>query len=79
MLLVFSDYDTSSLQKSCVWIHFDNPTPTTPKKQRDMKKIQYEVVLNKCHHNASSYSVGVTVDFLKGNNIRVIESTHLIY
>jgi len=36
-------YDTPTRQESRVWIHEDDPTPTTPKKQRSMKKVMYAV------------------------------------
>lgn len=36
-------YDTPTRQESRVWIHEDDPTPTTVKKQRSMKKVMYAV------------------------------------
>jgi len=36
-------YDYPNRQESHVWIHEDEPTPTTVKKQRAMKKVMYAV------------------------------------
>lgn len=105
-------YDTLTRQESRVWVHEDDPTPTTPKKQRAMKKVMYAVFfrstglvkaikleeqrtvtanwyINKClpevlgsldirglllhHDNASSHTARATVDYLRENNVRVIE------
>lgn len=36
-------YDCPTRQESRVWIHEDDPTPTTVKKQKSMKKVMYAV------------------------------------
>lgn len=36
-------YDAPTRQESRVWIYEDDPTPTTPKRQRSMKKVMFAV------------------------------------
>ncbi|GFU76314.1 histone-lysine N-methyltransferase SETMAR [Trichonephila clavipes] len=81
-------YDVPIRQESKIWVFKDDPMPTMAKSQRAIKKVMYAIffrstglikaikleeqktVTAKC---ASSHTAGLTSEFLKQKQIKVIE------